>query len=82
MKVPKVVIQEIRQLIPPLNGSLHKGQSGRVGVLGGALEYVGHELPNREAATKLYDSYTGAPFFAAMSALRFVSGTNPITSWY
>ncbi|GLB41671.1 putative catalyzes the dehydration of the S-form of NAD(P)HX at the expense of ATP, which is converted to ADP [Lyophyllum shimeji] len=36
-----------------MNGSLHKGQSGRVGVLGGATDY------------------TGAPFFAAMSALRF-----------
>ncbi|KDQ26594.1 hypothetical protein PLEOSDRAFT_30735 [Pleurotus ostreatus PC15] len=53
MPVPRSVIEQIRQLIPPLNGTLHKGQSGRVGVLGGALDY------------------TGAPFFAAISALRF-----------
>ncbi|KAJ8502576.1 hypothetical protein ONZ45_g11623 [Pleurotus djamor] len=53
MPVPRPIFEQIRQLIPPLNGKLHKGQSGRVGVLGGALDY------------------TGAPFFAAISALRF-----------
>ncbi|KAI0718329.1 Ribokinase-like protein [Fomitopsis betulina] len=52
MSVPRQLLNEIRQIIPPLNGSLHKGQSGRVGVLGGALDY------------------TGAPFFASISALR------------
>ncbi|KAG1860660.1 Ribokinase-like protein [Suillus subalutaceus] len=52
MPVPRSIIQQIKQVIPPLNGTLHKGQSGRVGVLGGALDY------------------TGAPFFAAISALR------------
>ncbi|KAF7974680.1 hypothetical protein HWV62_11441 [Athelia sp. TMB] len=52
MPVPKAILDQLKQLIPPLNGSLHKGQSGRVGVLGGAQDY------------------TGAPFFAAFSALR------------
>ncbi|KAH8077874.1 Ribokinase-like protein [Cristinia sonorae] len=52
MPVPKHIFEQLKQLIPPLNGKLHKGQSGRVGVLGGALDY------------------TGAPFFAAMTALR------------
>ncbi|KAJ4473451.1 Ribokinase-like protein [Lentinula edodes] len=53
MPIPRTLLEQIKQIIPPLNGTLHKGQSGRVGVLGGALDY------------------TGAPFFAAMSALRF-----------
>ncbi|KAG6865088.1 hypothetical protein C0991_005190 [Blastosporella zonata] len=53
MPVPRQIFEQLKHLIPPLNGTLHKGQSGRVGVLGGALDY------------------TGAPFFAAMSALRF-----------
>ena len=44
MPVPRQLLSEIRQIIPPLNGSLHKGQSGRVGVLGGALEYVLHVI--------------------------------------
>ncbi|KAI0272486.1 Ribokinase-like protein [Gloeopeniophorella convolvens] len=52
MPVSKSIFEQIRQIIPPLNGTLHKGQSGRVGVLGGALDY------------------TGAPFFAAISAQR------------
>lgn len=42
----------LRALVPPLTSELHKGQAGKVGVLGGCREY------------------TGAPFFAAMSALR------------
>ncbi|RDB23663.1 ATP-dependent (S)-NAD(P)H-hydrate dehydratase [Hypsizygus marmoreus] len=53
MPVPRQLFEQLKQLIPPLNGTLHKGQSGRVGVLGGALDY------------------TGAPYFAAISALRF-----------
>jgi hypothetical protein len=48
------VLDAIRKLVPPLDGSLHKGQSGRVAVLGGARDY------------------TGAPFFAAIAALRLV----------
>jgi ATP-dependent NAD(P)H-hydrate dehydratase len=50
--VPDTVFEQIRHIIPPLDGTLHKGQSGRVGVLGGDIDY------------------TGAPFFAAISALR------------
>ncbi|KAG7439789.1 Ribokinase-like protein, partial [Guyanagaster necrorhizus] len=53
MSVPRGILEQLKQLIPPLNGTLHKGQSGRVGVLGGALDY------------------TGAPFFASITALRF-----------
>ncbi|KAF8906246.1 H-hydrate dehydratase [Gymnopilus junonius] len=52
MTISRTILEQVKKLIPPLDGSLHKGQSGRVGVLGGALDY------------------TGAPFFAAMSALR------------
>ncbi|KAF9006096.1 H-hydrate dehydratase [Cyathus striatus] len=53
MPISRSLLDQIKKLIPPLDGSLHKGQSGRVGVLGGALDY------------------TGAPFFASFSALRF-----------
>jgi ATP-dependent NAD(P)H-hydrate dehydratase len=38
MPVPKELLTQIKHLIPPLNGKTHKGQSGRVGVLGGAME--------------------------------------------
>ncbi|KAL1726217.1 Ribokinase-like protein [Schizophyllum commune] len=53
MPVPRALFEQIKQVIPPLTGVLHKGQSGRVGVLGGALDY------------------TGAPYFASISALRY-----------
>ncbi|PVD34435.1 hypothetical protein C0Q70_05708 [Pomacea canaliculata] len=42
----------IKKIIPPLNNSLHKGQIGRIGIIGGCQEY------------------TGAPYFAAISALK------------
>ena len=43
----------IRQyVVPPLSFSSHKGQSGKIGVIGGSVEY------------------TGAPFYAAFSALK------------
>lgn len=44
--------QVICSIIPSLNGDRHKGQCGRVGVIGGSREY------------------TGAPYFAAISALK------------
>lgn len=46
-------LNRARQCIPVLSNDLHKGQSGRIGVVGGSVEY------------------TGAPYFAGMSALKF-----------
>ncbi|KAF8315360.1 Ribokinase-like protein [Clavulina sp. PMI_390] len=46
------ILAEVKKIIPPLTERLHKGQAGRVGVIGGSQDY------------------TGAPYFAAMSALR------------
>lgn len=43
---------EVRRIVPTLSGERHKGQSGKVAILGGCREY------------------TGAPYFAAFSALR------------
>ncbi|XP_063824248.1 ATP-dependent (S)-NAD(P)H-hydrate dehydratase [Ostrinia nubilalis] len=45
-------IQSIKACIPPLDDSKHKGQAGRIGIVGGSLEY------------------TGAPYFAGISALK------------
>ena len=43
---------QLAELVPPLSEEMHKGQAGRIGVIGGSIEY------------------TGAPYYAAMSALR------------
>ena len=45
-------LADIKNIIPKLSSSLHKGQCGRIGIIGGSCEY------------------TGAPYFAAMTALR------------
>ena len=52
MPLPRSIISSVKDLIPPLDGHLHKGQSGKVAILGGARDY------------------TGAPYFAAYTALR------------
>ncbi|CAK1598915.1 unnamed protein product [Parnassius mnemosyne] len=46
------MIKLVQSCIPPLDGNSHKGQAGRIGVIGGSMEY------------------TGAPFFAGISALK------------
>lgn len=46
------MLQKCRTLLPVLKHNLHKGQLGRIGIIGGCEEY------------------TGAPYFAAISALR------------
>ena len=48
------ILKIARGIIPPLTSSLHKGQLGKIGVIGGCLEY------------------TGAPFYAGISAMRVV----------
>uniref|UniRef100_A0A8C2VCV1 ATP-dependent (S)-NAD(P)H-hydrate dehydratase n=2 Tax=Chinchilla lanigera TaxID=34839 RepID=A0A8C2VCV1_CHILA len=45
-------LQLLRNIVPALTGEQHKGQAGRIGVVGGCQEY------------------TGAPYFAAISALK------------
>eukprot|EP01025_Chloroclados_australasicus_P051384 TRINITY_DN5980_c0_g2_i2.p1 TRINITY_DN5980_c0_g2~~TRINITY_DN5980_c0_g2_i2.p1 ORF type:complete len:364 (+),score=28.98 TRINITY_DN5980_c0_g2_i2:47-1138(+) len=50
--VNQTVLDQVKQIIPPLEGGLYKGQAGKIAVIGGCREF------------------TGAPWFAAMSALR------------
>jgi ATP-dependent NAD(P)H-hydrate dehydratase len=45
---------KIEFIMPELDGSLRKGDAGRVLLVGGSLEY------------------TGAPYFAAMAAMKIV----------
>lgn len=46
------LIDAVRSIVPLLTQDRHKGQCGRVGIIGGSIEY------------------TGAPYFAAISALK------------
>ncbi|KAI8909642.1 Ribokinase-like protein [Gorgonomyces haynaldii] len=45
-------IQNLKQLMPPLNYKLYKGQSGRVGVVGGSIEYTGAPFYSAFAALR------------------------------
>lgn len=46
------LLRRAKAVVPPLTNNLHKGQLGRIAVIGGSTEY------------------TGAPYFAAISALK------------
>ncbi|XP_058464056.1 ATP-dependent (S)-NAD(P)H-hydrate dehydratase isoform X1 [Malaya genurostris] len=46
------LLERARNIVPGLEPGRHKGQAGRIGVVGGSMEY------------------TGAPYFAAISALK------------
>jgi ATP-dependent NAD(P)H-hydrate dehydratase len=37
----KQILQEVRSMIPPLSEKMHKGQAGRVGIVGGSRDYTG-----------------------------------------
>ncbi|EPQ30024.1 uncharacterized protein PFL1_02697 [Pseudozyma flocculosa PF-1] len=47
------LLASAKAIIPPLSADRHKGQAGRIGIVGGSKDY------------------TGAPFFASMSSMRF-----------
>ncbi|XP_053603399.1 ATP-dependent (S)-NAD(P)H-hydrate dehydratase [Plodia interpunctella] len=46
------LLNSVKSCIPSLDANKHKGQAGRIGIVGGSLEY------------------TGAPYFAGISALK------------
>jgi ATP-dependent NAD(P)H-hydrate dehydratase len=46
------LLHQVRQLVPSLGGKWYKGQMGKVGVLGGCLEYTGAPYMSAISAVK------------------------------
>eukprot|EP00949_MAST-11_sp_MAST-11-sp1_P004896 g4896.t1 len=63
----------LREVAPPLDGTLHKGQAGRIGVLGGSLDYTGAPYYAGKAALR-----TGADLVYIATA---VEATIPIKAY-
>lgn len=38
------IMEEVRSIIPKLSNDRHKGQAGRIGIVGGSKEYPGKDL--------------------------------------
>ena len=80
MPVSRSLLDSLKKIIPPLDGSLHKGQSGRVGVGGGIQEYA---LIFAILCLKILNvrpcSYTSALFFAAVAASRTGADLSHVT---
>ncbi|KAI8055129.1 YjeF domain-containing protein [Syncephalis plumigaleata] len=47
------LLDKIRRFIPPLGPSMHKGQAGRIGVIGGSAEYTGAPFFSAISSMKL-----------------------------
>jgi len=37
----EIMLESVRRIVPPLRQNMHKGQAGRIGVVGGSFEYTG-----------------------------------------
>ncbi|KAL2872433.1 ATP-dependent (S)-NAD(P)H-hydrate dehydratase [Aspergillus lucknowensis] len=49
----KVLFKKVRKIVPPLLEKFHKGQHGRVAVIGGSLDYTGAPYFSAMASAKL-----------------------------
>lgn len=47
------MLNKVKQLVPPLKGSFHKGQLGRVAVIGGSADYTGAPYFSAMASARL-----------------------------
>lgn len=39
------ILSLVKSIVPPLTSKKHKGQDGRIGIIGGCQEYVASHLP-------------------------------------
>ncbi|KAE8230198.1 hypothetical protein CF326_g4804, partial [Tilletia indica] len=47
------ILSQVKSIIPPLSAELHKGQAGRVGIVGGSKDYTGAPYFASMASMKL-----------------------------
>ncbi|KAK1148681.1 hypothetical protein N8T08_008566 [Aspergillus melleus] len=50
---PKVLLNKVRRIVPPLLEKFHKGQQGRVAVIGGSADFTGAPYFSSMASAKL-----------------------------
>lgn len=39
------ILSLVKNIVPPLTSKKHKGQDGRIGIIGGCQEYVAEKIP-------------------------------------
>jgi ATP-dependent NAD(P)H-hydrate dehydratase len=76
----KHLIQQVKRIIPPLSGELHKGQAGELaGTAASPMIITASSLtpsiniPGRVGVVGGSKDYTGAPYFSSYTAMRLVS---------
>lgn len=73
LKVP--TFEQIKSTIPDLNGNRHKGQAGRIGIVGGSLEYTG--APYFAAISSLKVGADLVHIFCSKSAAPVIKSYSP-----
>lgn len=53
LRMSRGILSEVRKIIPPLSSELHKGQAGRVAIVGGSLDYTGAPFFSAMSSMKL-----------------------------
>ena len=71
----KALLDLARQAIPPLSHSLHKGQCGRIGIIGGSKEYTG--APYLSAISALRTGADIVHVFCSPSAATVIKSFSP-----
>ncbi|EAQ92889.1 hypothetical protein CHGG_01124 [Chaetomium globosum CBS 148.51] len=70
----KDIIARVRQMIPPMLEKFHKGQLGRVGVIGGSEDYTGAPYFSAMASARLgcdmVGRYSCTPISSPLVVLR------------
>jgi ATP-dependent NAD(P)H-hydrate dehydratase len=69
------ISQLLRSVVPKLENHLHKGQMGRIGVIGGSIDYTG--APYYAAQSSLYFGADLATVFSAKEALIPIKSYSP-----
>lgn len=72
------ILAQVKSFIPTLLESMHKGQAGKIAVVGGCTEYTG--ISYFITLLSQLTNFVGAPYYAAMSALKTVFPLSPAFS--
>lgn len=70
-----VHLEQIKSIVPPLTHDLHKGEAGRIGVIGGSLEYTG--APYFAAMSSLLVGADLVHVFCASAAAPVIKSYSP-----
>lgn len=65
----KELLNQVYRLVPPMLESFHKGQLGRVAVIGGSEDYTGAPYFSAMASARLGADMVASDFFCSVTSI-------------